>query len=205
MSAKAERAETNDAERSLDPDDWDALRELGRSAVDDMIEYLRTVGERPVWQPLPDSARSLLTEPLPEQASPREQVYAQIKDNVLPYPTGNIKSFRSELVLDFGDIPIFFHFNGKWQRWQRYYILEVGVSIAIDNRGKDIRTGRKGVMETQPYRFGFLFLAAVGGKIIRKEAEFRITFFRLCRSKFCLDAGAGQQAYLEKHVVNVLL
>ena len=43
-------------ERSLDPEDWDALGALGHRAVDDMIHYRRTVAERPAWQPLPDAA-----------------------------------------------------------------------------------------------------------------------------------------------------
>ena len=36
------------AEESLDPEDWDELRALGHRMVDDLLDYLRTVRERPV-------------------------------------------------------------------------------------------------------------------------------------------------------------
>jgi len=81
---------TNDGERSLDPDDWEALRELGHRAFDDMIEYLQTIGERPAWQPLPATAKALFDEGVPWQGTPCDEVYAQIHEHVLPYPTGNI-------------------------------------------------------------------------------------------------------------------
>jgi aromatic-L-amino-acid decarboxylase len=90
VSAQVDDAVPNPPERSLDPDDWEALRSLGHCAVNDMIEYLRTVRERPVWRPVPESARRLFDEPLPEQAKDREEVYAEVKEQVLPYPTGNI-------------------------------------------------------------------------------------------------------------------
>ena len=81
---------TNDGERSLDPDDWEALRELGHRAFDDMIEYLQTIRERPAWQPLPATAKALFDEGVPWQGTPCDEVYAQIHEHVLPYPTGNI-------------------------------------------------------------------------------------------------------------------
>jgi len=84
-----EQAVNND-ERSLDPDDWEALRELGHRAFDDMIEYLQTIGEQPAWQPLPATAKALFDEGVPWQSTPRDEVYAQIHEHVLPYPTGNI-------------------------------------------------------------------------------------------------------------------
>ena len=77
-------------ERSLDPDDWEALRSLGHRTLDDMIDYLQSVRERPAWQPLPEAAKSLLTEPLPTKPSPCDEVYADIHKYVLPYPTNNI-------------------------------------------------------------------------------------------------------------------
>lgn len=77
-------------ERSLDPEDWDKLRELGHRAFDDAIELLRSVGDRPIWQPLPDASRELFAEALPTDPSPQEKVYEQVRDHILPYPTGNI-------------------------------------------------------------------------------------------------------------------
>jgi glutamate/tyrosine decarboxylase-like PLP-dependent enzyme len=81
---------TKFTERSLDPEDWDALRALGHRAVDDMIEYLRTVGDRPVWQPLPQKTKAFFDGPVPLQPSPGDEVYEQVLEHVMPYPTGNI-------------------------------------------------------------------------------------------------------------------
>ncbi len=77
-------------EIDLDPQDWDAFADLAHRAVDDMVEYLRTVRERPPWKPLPDHARAELTEPLPRAASELTDVYDTFRESVLPYPTGNI-------------------------------------------------------------------------------------------------------------------
>lgn len=81
---------TEISEENLDPSDWDAMRTLGRAMVDDMIDHLRTVKERPVWQPIPDSVRAAFRKPLPRQGTAAEDVYDRFKGSVLPYPTGNI-------------------------------------------------------------------------------------------------------------------
>jgi glutamate/tyrosine decarboxylase-like PLP-dependent enzyme len=77
-------------ERSLDPEDWESLRALGHRAFDDAIEYLKSIGDQPVWQPLPESSRALFAEPVPLQPTPCEKVYDEIREHVMPYPTGNI-------------------------------------------------------------------------------------------------------------------
>lgn len=77
-------------ETSLDPEDWEALRSVGHRALDDAIDYLRTVKERPVWQPLPDAAKTLFAEAAPRQGLAHAKVYEQIQEHILPYPTGNI-------------------------------------------------------------------------------------------------------------------
>jgi glutamate/tyrosine decarboxylase-like PLP-dependent enzyme len=58
--------------------------------VDDMLEYLRTARERPVWQPVPDAVRARLSGPAPREPTPAAAVYEEFKRDVLPYPTGNI-------------------------------------------------------------------------------------------------------------------
>ena len=78
------------AERSLDPEDWTALRRLGHEAWDDMVDYLASVRERPVWQPIPERARSLFSEPVPRAPTAVDEVYAQVREHILPYPTNNI-------------------------------------------------------------------------------------------------------------------
>ena len=90
MSAEARDIVDTPAERSLDPEDWERFRALGHRAFDDLVEYLKGVRERPVWQPLPEAARRLLAEGPPESGLEPEIVYEQVRDHILPYPTGNI-------------------------------------------------------------------------------------------------------------------
>jgi aromatic-L-amino-acid decarboxylase len=90
VSAQPADVYIDSPERSLDPEDWEELRELGHRAIDDVVEYLKTVGERPVWQPLPQASRDLFAGPPPLEPTPRQEVYDQVRDHVLPYPTGNI-------------------------------------------------------------------------------------------------------------------
>ena len=37
-------------EESLDPANWEQLSQLGHRMVDDMMAYLKTVRERPIWK-----------------------------------------------------------------------------------------------------------------------------------------------------------
>jgi len=75
---------------SLDPADWEECRKLGHRMVDDMLEYLRTVRERPVWRPIPPEVAGSFREPLPAEPAPAAEVYEAFRERVLPYPTGNI-------------------------------------------------------------------------------------------------------------------
>ena len=77
-------------EESLDPQDWDALRALGHRMVDDMLTYLQTVRERPVWQPIPDRVKDQLKQPLPIEPQGAAEAYQDFVEQVLPYPLGNI-------------------------------------------------------------------------------------------------------------------
>ena len=61
-----------------------------RRAADLAADHLRTVGERPVWRPVPDDARAWLTDqPLPRAGRPADDLLTDIRDHVLPYPMGN--------------------------------------------------------------------------------------------------------------------
>lgn len=77
-------------EETLDPDDWDGLRALGHRMVDEMLDYLRTVRERPVWQPIPQETKEHLRQPAPLQAQGAEAAYEDFRQHVLPHPMGNI-------------------------------------------------------------------------------------------------------------------
>ena len=78
------------AEETLDPEDWDEVRRLGHRMVDDVLEYLRTVRERPTWQRPPEAVRARLRGPAPRAPEGAERAYRDFVENVLPYPSGNI-------------------------------------------------------------------------------------------------------------------
>jgi len=93
MNAPSPSSSGSEPEVSLDPADpreWEALRLLGHKMVDEMLEHLRTVRERPVWRPVPSAVRTRLSGAAPRAPTPVESVYEEFKRDVLPYPTGNI-------------------------------------------------------------------------------------------------------------------
>ena len=77
-------------EETLDPQDWEAMRDLGHHMVDDMLDYLQTVRERPVWHPIAEETRAKFKEPLPREPQAPEAVYQAFKQDILPNPMGNI-------------------------------------------------------------------------------------------------------------------
>jgi aromatic-L-amino-acid/L-tryptophan decarboxylase len=77
-------------ELSLDPQDWKAFRRLAHEALDEALEFVEKVRERPVWQPVPPQVRAELAEPLPMAETPLETVYHQFRNTILPYATGNV-------------------------------------------------------------------------------------------------------------------
>jgi aromatic-L-amino-acid/L-tryptophan decarboxylase len=77
-------------ETTLDPQDWSEMRQLAHNMVDDMMNYLETVGERAAWQPMPQTAKDAIHQPLPEQPDTLDNIYNGFKTNILPYTKGNI-------------------------------------------------------------------------------------------------------------------
>ena len=53
---------------TLDPEDWDKMRSLAHQMVDDAVDYLKTVGDRPVWQPVPEAVKDTFKSGLPIEA-----------------------------------------------------------------------------------------------------------------------------------------
>lgn len=76
-------------EETLDPQDWDELRELGHRMLDDMLDYLSTVRDKPAWQPVPESVKAHLRQSLPTEPGDPAAVYEEFVRNVLPYTNGN--------------------------------------------------------------------------------------------------------------------
>jgi len=77
-------------ETSLDPDDWEQFRAFAHTALDDAIDFVKNVRERPVWQPVPERVRQELRQPLPVEGQGLESTYGDFQNWILPYPAGNI-------------------------------------------------------------------------------------------------------------------
>ncbi|WP_170328562.1 pyridoxal phosphate-dependent decarboxylase family protein [Ruegeria arenilitoris] len=80
----------NIKEETLDPEDWEEARALAHVVVDEAVDHLKQVRERPAWRPMPDDVRAQLRTGLPEAPSSLEQVYGDYRDLVRAYPMGNI-------------------------------------------------------------------------------------------------------------------
>lgn len=78
-----------DGAATLDPADWEAFRALAHRMVDDMVENLASVRERPVWRPVPAETRARIAGPLPEDGEGADAAYEAFRRDVLAYPLGN--------------------------------------------------------------------------------------------------------------------
>ncbi|APW43401.1 pyridoxal phosphate-dependent decarboxylase family protein [Rhodoferax saidenbachensis] len=76
---------------SLDPTDWNAVRQMGHRMLDDMVDMLAGLREAPVWQPMPaDKRQALRTGDVPTAPGDLAAVYQDFQTLVQPYGSGNI-------------------------------------------------------------------------------------------------------------------
>ena len=80
----------NKPEFGLDPANWNDIKTLGYQIIDDMVDYLQNVGNRKPWSPIPQKVREEFKKTLPHEPSTIFEVYKEFKENILPYPGGNI-------------------------------------------------------------------------------------------------------------------
>ena len=90
MNPKLDPKALPTTEESLDPRDWTEMRRLGHRMVDDAMDYLERVRERPVWQPVPESAKEALRSPAPMEGKGPAAVYEDFRRDVFPHTMGNI-------------------------------------------------------------------------------------------------------------------
>ena len=85
-------AETPPAKPSatLDPSDWASFRADGHRMLDDILDYVERIRERPVWQPIPDEVRARFRAEVPTAPTALGAVHADFMRDVLPYATGNV-------------------------------------------------------------------------------------------------------------------
>lgn len=80
----------NSLEVTLDPADWNEARAVAHRIVDDAVDRLQAVRDRPVWRQMPDGVRAAFASPLPQGPQPLDAVYSELASHVMPYPMGNI-------------------------------------------------------------------------------------------------------------------
>jgi len=73
----------------LDPTDWSDFRQQGHQMLDDMVDYLQNIRERPVWQQAPKSIQSSFQSPLDAGGQSLEELHQQFMEQILPYSVGN--------------------------------------------------------------------------------------------------------------------
>ena len=77
-----------DIPASMDPEDWDALRERAHDMLDRSIDHMMASKEGRVWTPVPEALKSSLQEPLFADGVSARQVDHQI-EALLPHGPGN--------------------------------------------------------------------------------------------------------------------
>lgn len=77
-------------DRSLDPADWDAFRSLAHRALDDTLDALAGIRERPAWRAMePELKAAIVDDPLPLAPSDAADVYAAFAERIAPYGVDN--------------------------------------------------------------------------------------------------------------------
>jgi len=75
---------------SLDPVDWSSARCVTYNLLDSLLNFIQSVRDRPVWQPIPADVRiTLESQLLPEQSQSLSDVCQYIFRYILPYSLGN--------------------------------------------------------------------------------------------------------------------
>lgn len=77
-------------EETLDPANWNEIRALGHKMIDDMIDYLQGLRDKPVWQQPTAEVKEVLNRSLPQEGEAPEEIYREFLSYILPYNKGNI-------------------------------------------------------------------------------------------------------------------
>jgi hypothetical protein len=58
--------------------------------LDDMLDYVAHIRERPVWAPMPQEVRDHFRAGIPAEPTPLQEVHREFMEYVLPYAGGNV-------------------------------------------------------------------------------------------------------------------
>src|SRR5208337_3162979 len=75
---------------SLDPADWPSFRTQAHHMLDDILDYVERIRERPVWQPIPGEVRARFHADFPIAPSDLTAVHEEFMRDILPFATGNV-------------------------------------------------------------------------------------------------------------------
>lgn len=75
---------------TLDPENWDSMRQLGHRMIDDLFDYWENIRNEKIWKPIPQEVKEFLDQPIPEKGQAPEEVYKEFKQNIFPYNKGNV-------------------------------------------------------------------------------------------------------------------
>lgn len=81
--------ETLSNEETLDPQNWESMRELGHRLLDDMLDYLEELKHRPVWQHAPEIVKANFENGPPLDPQSPDAIYDEYLEYVHPYLLGN--------------------------------------------------------------------------------------------------------------------
>ncbi len=76
-------------EETLDPQDWASVRALGHRVLDDALDHMETLRERPAWEHAPEQVRAHFRGAPTPDPQPLEDVYREYVEYVLPHQLGN--------------------------------------------------------------------------------------------------------------------
>lgn len=75
---------------TLDPENWDQMRQLGHQMIDDLFDYWQSIRDQKIWKPIPSEVKEFLDQPIPEQGQDPAEVYEEFKHYIFPYNKGNV-------------------------------------------------------------------------------------------------------------------
>jgi len=75
---------------TLDPPSWPEFRGQAHRMLDDILDYLENIRDRPVWQPIPESVRERFHDQLPSGPSDLATVHDEFMRYILPFAAGNV-------------------------------------------------------------------------------------------------------------------
>jgi aromatic-L-amino-acid/L-tryptophan decarboxylase len=79
-----------DAPITLDPSNWKEFRRQAHEMLDDMVDYLENIRERPVWQPIPTAVRTWFRRGVPVLPMDLDRVHEEFMQHVVPFSAGNV-------------------------------------------------------------------------------------------------------------------